>query len=797
MPTNLALRHCQSLRADPAFARWGSSDYIPLQALPVARGVAWATVLDQIDAAPPSQEVVAALATALQHPIQRLIAVLGPAFIGQTSAMRRFAWQLAADPNHTVPILVDLGRYAAQSHGARRLVATIAEAAGVYVPELAEVVADLLVRTAPTPLRLVIILDGLEAVQLQVRPDLIRELRALLKDRRLQQQRFVLSCRREVMPVALEDLAQRFLLNYLGGREVLAYLRQRGGSLPQAHTRFAQILDAHLLDLAALPPLLAEMLRRLEGRYAEGLSRYQILQDGLESQIAALPAPFKRGDAARQSLIALAWEMSWQPDETLDLQRAFALFNTTRRERSYSLEDLYDQLCSVGMLHDVDRHHTAFQRPGQRAFCAALALMQHGDVADALEDLLPQCGVADHHERWAAVLVSLAGLLQESTLLLNPIRRAALQSNNGLYMLLLAHCLQALPRGGFEALPPTTRGAMLDACAAWADPAREPLAVRRAQIATALGCLPDPTSVRALLRLATERMRPAVGMRLDYEYTSVRLQAALGLHNLMLFRPPTHPEGAALWDNQDARVIAVLRAWVAAGAGDRASLRQQSSDTSIPIEARMLALIALADLATTAHDLFFLLRMIVLVSPLAKPGEHAALARTAADALILADAPRVATLIAAIVRRQHRMSDDATGQLIYLAGRVRVCDPNSVAWMVRQLVEHPDPLIKAKALRSLAWIVADTPTSDPALAPALLAAAMAIGRGLRSDLNLPAPLAALTLHHLPADDAGWLYLRRTALESLRWLAQDADLSVLEAEAPAWPLDLRRALGGKS
>ncbi|WP_129628727.1 hypothetical protein [Candidatus Oscillochloris fontis] len=794
MPTDLALRHCHALRADPAFARWGTSDYVPLRALRLAPGLAWDAVLDQIDAAPPDVEVVAALSAALNQAEQRLVAVLGPAFIGQTSALRRLAWQLADQPAQTVPILVDLARYATQPGGVRRLVATIAEAAGGYVPEFAEEVAEILVRTAPSPTRLVIILDGLEAVQLELRPDLSRELRQLVLDRRLTAQRFILSCRREAMPANLEGLAQRFLLQYLSGREVLAYLRQRRGSLAQANTRFAQILETHLLDLAALPPLLADMLRRLEGRYAEGLSRNQLLQDGLEAQISALPTHLKRGDVARQSLIALAWEMSWQPDEALDLQRAFQLLNAVRGERSYSLEELYDQLCVVGMLHDVDRWRTAFQRPGQRAYCAALALMQRSDQMTTLADLLPQCGVTDRHERWATVLISLAGMLERSTDLLAPIRRSALQSNNGLYMLLLARCLQALPGDRFESLPPTTRGALLDACAAWADPAREPSAARRAQIADALGCLPDPTSVRALLRLATERVRPAVGQRLDYEYTSVRLHAALGLRNLMLFRPPTHSAGAALWVNQEPRSIAVLRAWVAAGEGDQASLRQYSNDASTPIEARMLALVALADLASSTHDLFFLLRMI-LVAPLGNPNDYAAMARTAADALTLADAASVATLITAILRRRPQLSTEAAGQVIYLAGRVRTHDPVSVDWLVQQLVAHPDPLIKAKALRSLAWIVGTH--RDLPLAPALLAAALAIGRGLRSDLNLPTPLAALTLHHLPTDDTGWLYLRRTALEALRWLAQDADLSDIAAEAPTWPLDLRRALGDKS
>ncbi|NNJ12999.1 hypothetical protein EKD04_021985 [Chloroflexales bacterium ZM16-3] len=801
MSGDALLQHCQALRDDPEFRRWDTSEYIPLSAIAAPPDLPWVAVLSQIDDAPPAEEAVAAVRKALARGDRRLVGVLGPPFSGQTSAMRRLAWQLAERPALGAPIFVDLVRYAAQPAGGRRLCRTISEAARAYVSALADEVDDLLAGAPPqgapalADAQIVFILDGLDSVQRQLRDDLARELLSLVGDPRLAAQRFVLSCRRESLPPAIAPRARLLLLQYLSGREVLRYLRARRGSPAQANTRFGQILDAQLLDLAALPPLLANILSRLEDRHSGALTRNQLLQDNLDAQLADLPAYLQRGDVARQSLIALSWEMSWQPDEALDINRVFAILGEIRRERSYNLEDLYEQLCAAGVLHDVDRRQATFQRPGQRAYCAALALIQRESLPDALDDLLPQCAVVERQDRWEPVLISLAGMVADYTPLM-PISQAARATNNGLYMVLLARCLQALPRGMFEQLSPRERGALLDACAAWADPAREPSGVRRAQIADALGCLPDAVSVRALLRLACERIRPAIARRLDYEYTSVRLSAALGLRNLMLFRPPTKPAGVALWTNVAPPTVAALRAWVAAGDGDEASIRLIAQGPGTPIEARIIALFALADMAADGHDLLFLMRQIIAPPPPGRPDDWEALIRTAADALTLCDASKVAALIGHLLRRPPHLRDEAVAQLIYIAGRVRASDPATLAWLAAQLMSHADPQIRATALRSLAWIVGGEPALTLAgapLAPALLAAARALGRAPLGELAPPPPLGPIPPLDREADDPGVVYLRRTALECLRWLPGDADFAGLAAEAESWPIELRRAL----
>ncbi len=637
MPREALLRHCRLLRDDPEFKRWESSDYIPLSAVAAPPGLPWGALLSQIDDAPPAEEVVVAARKALARADGRLLGVLGPPFSGQTSAMRRLAWQLAKRPDEGAPIFVDLARYAAQPAGGHRLCRTIAEAAGAYDPALADEVGDLLTLGAPAlaGARIVFILDGLDSVQRQLRDELARELLELAKDQRLCAQRFVLSCRRKSLPPAVAPRARLLLLQHLSVREVLRYLRARWGDPGQGNERFRQILDAHLLDLAAMPPLLSEILQRLEDHHSGALARNQLLQDSLEAQLADLPASLQRGDVARQSLIALAWEMSWQPDEALDINRAFAILGAIRRERSYSLEELYDRLCAARLLHDIDRRRATFQRPGQRAYCAALALLQHESLADALDDLLPQCAVVERQARWEGVLISLAGMLPDHTPLLR-IARAARDTNNGLYMVLLARCIQALPQGMFEGLAPRERGALLDACAAWADPAREPSGARRAQIAEALGCLPDAASVRALLRLACERIRPAIARRRDYEYTSVRVSAALSLRNLMIFRPDS---AAALWSNVDPPTKAALQAWVKADDSAKASLRLIAQAPGATLESRLIALFALADLADDGPDLLFLVRQITAPPPPGRPDDEdwKAVMRAAADALTLCE----------------------------------------------------------------------------------------------------------------------------------------------------------------
>ncbi|MEI7770629.1 MAG: hypothetical protein WCI67_11595, partial [Chloroflexales bacterium] len=284
MSGDALLRHCQSLRDDPAFRRWDSPDYIPLSAVAAPPGLPWDAVLGQIDDAPPPEDAVSALRHALARDDGRLIAALGPPFCGQTSVMRRLAWLLAETPARAAPIFVPLARYAAQPAGGRRLARVIAESAGVYAPDLAAAVDGLLARAAPEARgqadlsgeRLVFILDGLDEVQRQLRDDLARELLELSEDQRLAAHRFVISCRREALPPAIAGRARLLLLQYLSGREVLRYVRSRRGSPAQANARFGQIIDARLLDMAALPPLLAAILQRLEGDRNSPLGRSQI-----------------------------------------------------------------------------------------------------------------------------------------------------------------------------------------------------------------------------------------------------------------------------------------------------------------------------------------------------------------------------------------------------------------------------------------------------------------------------------------------------------------------------------------
>lgn len=170
--------------------------------------------------------------------------------------------------------------------------------------------------------------------------------------------------------------------------------------------------------------------------------------------------------------------------------------------------------------------------------------------------------------------------------------------------------------------------------------------------------------------------------------------------------------------------------------------------------------------------------------------------RAAADALTLCNSRKVASLIGHLLRRPPPLPPLAVAQLTYLAGRVRASDQDTLLWLAAQLRSHEDPQIRAKALRSLAWIVGGEPGMTLAgapLAPALLAAARELGRGPLGEADPPPPLGPLSPLGRAADDPDVAYLRRTALECLRWIPGDAGFAGLAAEAEPWPIELRRAL----
>jgi hypothetical protein len=252
----------------------------------------------------------------------------------------------------------------------------------------------------------------------------------------------------------------------------------------------------------------------------------------------------------------------------------------------------------------------------------------------------------------------------------------------------------------------------------------------------------------------------------------------------------------------DTATVAALQAWVAAGDGGEASLRALLMQLDAPIEARTLAVFALADLAYEDMDLRHLLRTITAPPPPGLADDRTAAERwtaivhTAADALTLCDSRRVAALVGQILRHPPPLDHEAVGQIVYLAGRTRAHDPATLRWLVEQLADHADLRIKAKALRSLTWVVSDEPGLElggAPLAPPLLEAARQIGRGQLAGLSLPAPIGAIATADVAADEADITYLRRMGLECLRWLPGDAGFAGLAAEAEAWPIDLRRAL----
>ncbi|MGB9633220.1 MAG: PBS lyase, partial [Chloroflexaceae bacterium] len=589
---------------------------------------------------------------------------------------------------------------------------------------------------------------------------------------------------------------------------------------------FQRMRDNRLLGLTSEPSLLALIYERLTAHAEVRVTRNQIVQEYLDQALASLALTFRIGDAARESLAELAWYARWNHREYLPLSEVFRIFQRVRRERDYSLEELYALLREARLLSSVGQNHTRFANPALEAYLAALALNTHVDLRDRIADIVTLCASPERLSWWEDVLYALAGLLTDPAQLFEPLA-GAIRAGSGTHALLAARCLEAITREQEARLPPALRAEVLDACIIRLRNEREPAVERREQLVAALGRLSDPRLIPEMRRVLAEKVRQtASGPR--YEYTNVRIAAARALRNLApvwlaqerdlatsqrgpfvmaRYRDeaslalPAGPQVApkSLQEQRDEAMLrGVLDLW-GRGAQGRDELRAIILESPSPPE-RALAIFALADLGDDDEmkllDARFLLRVILGPTDDANTpisDDWADTMWAAADALTLFEPDQVAPLLAVLVRGNASLPDRAAQQLAYLAGRMRVADPDVIDWLLGVLITNANQSVKARALQSLAWIgmgvpdrVLELPDGRDGPTVKRIIQDIAAWRPLRE-----LAIGAFAVDLRPDDGpAGPLYLRRKAVEALAWIGDRATIADLEALAPSWPLELR-------
>ncbi len=843
---NAQLEYVDWVLRSPDFVRWDSPEFIELGVLSVAPGQDWNLLRARPEDAPSSVGALEAIDRALdlglrpqrryeEHAASRrtnLAALIGPPQSGQTTVLQRLAFELASavtrEVSRPLGVFVSLGGYE-QQRGQGRLERHIVEQVRQMAPTLADRLTELfhpqgtrLVGDAPP--RYAFLLDNLDAVPERARLDLARDLAAL--SARLPGERFLLTSAQDTFPAAILRSAQVFLIQPLDEQQIYQYVRQRDEqNAPEIYRR---IRENRLLSLAGDPSLLGLIYERLSADPQAVLTRNQLVQDYLDRMLGNINPRYALGDAARESLVELAWQSRWEHREQLPLPEVFRVLAKVRRERDYSLEELYDLLRETRLLTGVGQHAARFVNPLLQAYCAAVALTAQPDVAARLADIVALCASPERLSWWEDVIYALAGLLPDPTPLFEQLA-AAVRAGSSTHTLLAARCLEAVPAEQEARLPSDLRAELVDNCVLRLRSEREPSVERREQTVAALGRLSYPQVRHELRRILVEKVRPtSSGPR--YEYTNVRIAAARALRNIYLapaaapllaaepsaapdlvlsryvdeaslaertdLTPARLPSIQELRDDQ--MLVRIMRIWSKGPAGREEFRYLLRNSPSVP--ERALAAFALGDLVDTPTNKLLdakqLLRVILSPTDTADKQiseEWQDTMWAAADALTLFDPDLVTPLLTVLVSRKEEIPDSAAQQLAYLAGRLRATNEEVVNWLIRLLVTNPSQTVKAKALQSLAWMglgIAEVrlPLANGRAGPTLkqLIQEIAAGRQVRglSMGDFEVKLRASDVTGSP------LYLRRKAIEALAWIGDADTLKDLGRQYMDWPIELR-------
>lgn len=849
---NAQLEYVDAVLRDPAFVRWGGPEFIDVGVLAVAAGQDWNLLRFRPEDAPAVVGAIEAIDRALglglrperrneEHAGRRrtnLAALIGPPQSGQTTVLQRLTFDLAnavtRDVERPLGVYVSLGGYE-QQRGQGRLERHIVEQARAAAPALVEPLSELFrpqaTRLSAAGPRFLFILDNLDAVPERSRLDMARDLAAL--SARLPGERFLITSAQDTYPGQILEAAQVFVIQALGEPQILAYLRQRDEQSAQAI--FRQIRENRLLKLAGDPSLLGLVYQRLAADPQARLTRNQLVQDYLDRMLGNVNRRYSLGDAARESLVELAWHSRWTFREQLPLSEVFRILGRVRRERDYSLEELYELLREARLLAGVGQHAARFVNPLLQAYCAAVSVTGQPDLPARLADIVAMCASSERLPWWEDVIYALAGLLPDPTPLFE-LLAAAVRAGSSTHPLLAARCLEAVPPEQDARLPAQLRAELIDACVLRLRNAREPSAERRGDIVQALGRLSYHQVRHELRRILVEKVRETPsGPR--YEYTNVRIAAGRALRNIILAATPdlsapapgsssalerraagplvlsSYGDEASLADKaataparmpaaqelrDDQMLVRVMRSWRKGPAG-RDEFRDLLRNSPSPPE-RALAAFALGDLADTPGNKLLDARQLlrVILSPTDRADaviseEWQDTMWAAADALTLFDPDLVAPLLTVLVSRKEPIPDSAAQQLAYLAGRVRATNREVVDWLIALLVTNPSQTVKGKALQSLAWMGMGIPDVRLQLAdgrdgPSLkeLIQDIAASRQVRG-----LSLGAFEVRLRQSDtDGSAVYLRRKAIEALAWIGDADTIKDLGSQYMAWPIELR-------
>jgi hypothetical protein len=568
-------------------------------------------------------------------------------------------------------------------------------------------------------LRLRLILYGLDEMSDQDRDMAWQQIQSLFEALKREQAQwpdchFVISARAE--DLTWGELAQRVRLsllviqplNHIKVRhfmENLSRIYELNRSAPlddAARDRLDQAADnllkvvyrSELFDLVATPRFMVEMLWEAENGRVPA-SRTDALRRMVDNALARVaPAQGKRNRAA-ETVYELAWAMQSARRVVWPLNDAFSIMDEVRGARGYDLEALYDELKTHGLLQEVGGSAMRFAYPAYQDYCCAQAIVRRPDRLPTLYDITAALGSPEKTAWWQGVLIAAAGLLADAhpdsggpdsggpdgggpdsdlvSFLAAIIYGTDLVDGETLF--LVGRCLLEASRCRDEWVSGLRRHALK--MTRWrTDNLNEPHLSHRVQATQLLSRVAEPDEIVSLATIAYKRVRQDLLGQADYEFSSVRMAAAIGLKRLS-----TADVNQVLRDI-DPVLPLLYRNWRAGHIFALTEKFEQAQDPGL----RAMAALAMGDLASQAaligRDQQGEQALLSLAAAFVDPGTPGSVGWALADALAMIDPTTIAGKVIRPYLEQMAARQGDQGDWIardkrmaYLMGLARWADP--------------------------------------------------------------------------------------------------------------------------
>ncbi len=692
------------------------------------------------------------------------IALIGDAGMGKSTEMRHIAQMTAqqslrADASRLViPVYVDLQTMPQGAHIDEKMLETlILQTLDPFWEENAGQRPRDVLKAYTGPI-LRILFDNSEVLPYHSR----RRFCAVLQDfiRHHARHEYIVTFNTDDFDIAPLYINDTLILLPLSERNIQHYLTQILAE-PAARQLHASLEETQLFDLARIPWLLFKMLKQAQdGKVPR--SHAQVLQDLVDDAIMDIAVDQGMRTRAAKTLYTLARQMQMSLKATLSIDEAFEIMADVRGNRGYSLEALYQELTTHGLLAPVGAESLRFARANIRSYCCAQALLERPDFEVVLSDIAATLGRHTRYYWWAETFILLSALMDDPNKLIHEILYGVALSE-GEQVFLAADCIRECQ----EQCRDESLISYIVSTLLWRlDMAREPRVTRRVRIVQALGQIKRPEAIPRLVEIAHKPVQVSTAAAPVYEHSDVRLAAVMALRRMLA---PPYPEVEEL----APQLAAVLNDWASGHVKKLIPylVAKEIQDTDV----RAAAAFALGDLKTDVA-------VRVLVRAFRWPHYTNETRSAAVTALTLLD-PAIVTqeaILPFLSEEDDRRLNPAVRKnpypwyphLAYLIGKIRPHDGRARAFLYRCLNELPNITLKGIALQAIGELYDTTATQR------------------FTDIALE-DFSTLNLHKHPLPDER-RYLQHKALDALFYIGDNETLRRLQKRPSSWSLELENA-----